>query len=274
VRATLLESVDQPAIKALLSADEENHIFLHGMIQRRGIGSDPRERWWGAWGPERQLRTVAFFGEHDTSAGQGLVVCAGDPLGAEAIGAKLSRVPAMCIGPLPAVDALWAGMGGPAHRLATRSRSYSCKSVTPGPTLDIRPASMNDLEWLSLAAREMMMEDLGIDPQAEDPQAHDHRTRTSIAAGRSWVGTVDGQYAFRLRVGSCCAHGVQVGGTWVPPALRGQGIGAGGMRAVCARLLRTESLVTLHVREDNHPAVQCYTHVGFKPGAPLRLIAR
>jgi GNAT superfamily N-acetyltransferase len=274
VRATPLTAEHQSQVLAYLQARQTDSVFLLAMLQRRPLG-DPGE-WWGAWHTPEQLLGLAFTSDGPTSAGTGLWVLAGDTAAAEDLACALRPhpLPAMCIGPRTLVDRTWACLSNAPVTLGARSRSFHCEAVRRCGHLQVRPAKMKDLDWLRSASIAMMQEDLGLNPRAADPQAHEARLRGNILTGRSWIGVHAGERVFRLEVGTRCKYGVLVGGTWVPPHARGQGFATRGMAAVCTRLLERSPLVTLHVREDNLAAVACYGRVGFKAGAPLRLLLR
>ena len=276
MRATLLQPSDHSQVEALLEATVAESIFLLGMLERRRIGVTADEVWWGVKGADQRLIGLAFLGTGPTSAGPGLWVCAGPEEVGAVLGKRLgsATLPAMCIGPRATVDALWVHLGSPPHRLAALSRVYACTDVLPSEGMEVRPATLADLDWVRRASVEMMMEDLGLDPRAPDPDTHETQVRASIKAGRTWVGTMEGVRVFRLEVGTRGQYGAQVGGTWVPPSHRGHGLGAQGMATVCAHLLRTMPRVALHVREENLPAIRCYTRIGFRPCSPLRLLVR
>jgi GNAT superfamily N-acetyltransferase len=274
VRATPLNAEHQSQLLAYLKARQTESVFLLAMLQRRPLG-DCRE-WWGAWRTAEQLLGLAFTSDGPTSAGPGLWVLAGDAAAAQDLAGVLRPhpLPAMCIGPRTLVDQTWACLSDAPVTLGARSRSFHCAAVRSCEHLPVRPAQMTDLDWLRSVSIAMMQEDLGLNPAAVDPQAHEARLRGNILTGRSWIGLAEGERVFRLEVGTRCDYGVQVGGTWVPPHARGQGFATRGMAAVCTLLLERSPLVTLHVREDNQAAVACYGRVGFKAGAPLRLILR
>ena len=273
MRATLLTLDDHAAVQALLSGSVAESVFLTGMLERGPIGSRPGEQWWGAWDASGGLCGVAFCSPGPTSAGPGLWVFTGHGEAASALAHAMRDIdlPSMSIGPRDLVDETWAALGSPPPSLQTDSIHMCCTEVTTADTLKVRPARMTDLEWLREVSVAMMREDLGFDPRQQDPQAHETRLRAGIFSGRSWIGTQHAHPVFRLEVGTRSSAGIQVGGTWVPPRARGQGIANQGMAAVCRALLQDNPRVTLHVREDNHPAVQCYSRIGFVRGAPLRL---
>ena len=273
MRATLLTPDDHTALQALLTASAAESVFLLGMLERGPIGARAAEQWWGVWDSDERLRAALFTETGPTSAGPGLWVFTGESDVGPVLGQALTNVtlPSMSIGPRALVDQTWSTLSSQAPALQTDSIHMSCARVTTADNLKVRPARMTDLDWLREVSVAMMREDLGIDPRQHNPVAHETRLRAGILSGRSWIGTQGSSPVFRLEVGTRSSAGIQVGGTWVPPMARGHGIAKQGMAAVCRKLLQDNPCVTLHVREDNHPAVQCYTRIGFTRGTPLRL---
>jgi len=152
-------------------------------------------------------------------------------------------------------------------------RLYVCEnaaSETPDP--DFRLAQPEEAEEIAKRAGQMEWEDLGRNPADENAEAHLRAVQERIFQGRLWVLVREGELVFQINVGSSHARGVQVGGTYVPPRFRGQGLAAHGMRQLCRELLQTHRFVTLHVNEANPSAVRTYENSSFKRYSPFRLI--
>ena len=60
---------------------------------------------------------------------------------------------------------------------------------------------------------------------------------------------------------------------YTPPRLRGHGYATRGLAGMCSLLLKKHPLITLHVNEENAPAVKLYERLGFARAAPFRLIS-
>jgi RimJ/RimL family protein N-acetyltransferase len=282
VRATSLTSRDRSDVEALLHSDVETNLFLLGVLAAGGSSGLPPGAWWG-YGPPRGplpdkrnggLSAMVFIASSALANGRNLAVPAGDPDGCHAIGTALEPFGPirMVVGPRQACDAFWHGLGDPAARIRYEQRLYVCTEVTTGPELAVRPASLTQAEELADMAGQMMLEDLGEDPRVYDPEGHRRLVAERIRAGRTMIGTDGDRIAFKVDVGTRFDRGCQVGGTFVPPDLRGRGFATQGMRAVCRRLLRDVPMVTLHVNEANLPAVRSYEATGFRRSAPFRLM--
>jgi predicted GNAT family acetyltransferase len=152
-------------------------------------------------------------------------------------------------------------------------RLYVCRQPTPGPLAEgLRLAREDDAGVVGRFASRMMLEDLGYDPGQISPRAHAQAVVRRIQEGRTWVVERHGELVFKIDLGSTCSEGATVGGTYVVPALRNQGLCGRAMRGVATALLHSHSVVALHLNEANAPAIGCYAAVGFVRDAPMRLM--
>jgi ribosomal protein S18 acetylase RimI-like enzyme len=266
VRVGRLAQDDEHAIAELLDEDRVVNLFLIGFLDR--VPMD-QVYWYGAFDGDRAVGVALVL------AGHLAVPYAPDPQDAARIGAFLRgrHAATLTVGPRAAVDALWSSWAPdvrPARRLD--QRLYVCREVARDvPEGPVRPAHPDEAPRIEAWSRSMEIEDLGRDP-AIDLEEHARVVRARIEQGRTWVMDVDGSPGFLVSVGTTTPDGCQVGGTWVPPALRGRGVATRGMAGLVRRLLRVHPLVTLHVSEANTPAVRCYERVGFERSAPFRLL--
>lgn len=266
MRVERLSPVHEPAIEELLSERPIVNLFLQSFLD-----AAPMDQvfWYGALDGDRALGCALVLAGH--------LACpyAPPPAVAAAIGRHLRglHAPCMMVGPRATVDALWASWAvgiQPARWLD--QRLYVC-DATPPLDAPVRLARLNEAPRIAELARQMEVEDLGRDPGADDPAHHLQVVRTRIEQGRTWVLHDErGEIAFVLTSGAHTAAGCQVGGTFVPKALRGRGLATRGTAGVVRRLLRHHRRVTLHVNEANTPAVRCYERVGFVRADPYRLI--
>ena len=205
------------------------------------------------------------------------VVPWGDPAGCARIGrmVKAQGGTRMLVGPRAACDGLWSGMGRPHHRRRHDQHLYAVTTRDGGPTLDTRLATDADVRSLVFMQAAMLEEDLGILPAELDMPILRVRVRERVATGAVWIARLDpeGPPVFTVHVGLRCSQGAQLGGTFVPPSARGQGIATRAMRSVISHLLgQGLPRVTLHVNEQNTAAVRCYQAIGFRRVAPFRLM--
>ncbi len=248
----------------LLQAVDPN-LFLLGILREYNLD---RLYWYGVL-EEGQVRAAVL-----ALPPKLVVPSEGEPVLFAALGQHLRKrfQPMMLIGPRSPSDALWRTWAGrtPPVRWYDQ-RLYVCRQTPPGPVPPIRRALVSEQRTLSEHSAHMEWEDLGVDPSVEDPAAHARSVRARIERGATWVMERDGRIVFHINVGTDIPLGVQVGGTYVPPELRGQGLATQGMRALLQALLRHRPVVSLHVNEANTAAVRVYEKVGFSVDAPYRL---
>lgn len=262
-----LTQADEAGIRRLLEQDVVVNLFLLGFLAAHPVS---RGGWYGAF-EDGELCGVALLLPRRLA-----VPYCPDPHDAARIGAHLFhiRTPTLMVGPREATDALWKewarGRRGRAH---FDQRLYVLTEAPPGPETDgFRRATYPEWPVIADFSAAMEREDLGVDPVGADPQLHDHIVKERVKAGRTWVIERDGAIVFQVNVGTQHAEGAQIGGTYVPPAHRSQGLAQQGIAALGGRLLRRAPRVTLHVNEANVAAVKVYERCGFMRDAPFRLI--
>jgi GNAT superfamily N-acetyltransferase len=274
VKVRRLRADAEPALEELLERDRVTNLFPLGFL---GTNEMSAATWYGVWTGGRVLRSGSegLLAAALLLPGR-LVVPFGDPEACGAIGASLKgrHSPCMLVGPREASDALWkAWAGRTPTRVCYDQRLYAC---TESPKGEGAPGLRRalDREWEAVAANAARMEeeDLLRNPAAIDHKLHGAVVRGRIQDGRTWVWERDGQLVFQINVGTVTTWGCQVGGTYVPPEWRGQGIARRCMIELMWRLLPVHQMVTLHVNEANAPAVRVYERSGFVAHAPFRLI--
>jgi len=257
-----LDPKHEAAVEELLLQDPAVNLFLLAMLD---LGLD-RTAWLGVEGPEERMLAVAI-----TLPGL-TVPFAPDPAHARAIGVALATThrPDTLVGPRAACDALLAAWTPDRPAVSHAQRLYVAETPPVAGELDVVRAAPADAAQIAELAAAMEREDLGRDP-ARDPVAHRAVVDERIADGRSWIARQDGAISFMVHVGTRHPLGAQIGGTYVPPRFRGQGLSVRGMAVVTRALLAEHPRVTLHVREANTPAVRAYERVGFRRAAAFRL---
>jgi hypothetical protein len=264
-----LANEDEPSIVRLLEQDRVTNLFL-----RSFVGTHPVDRaWWYGVGAVRggPLRAVALV-----LPARLAVPWAPDPADADLLGAHLHRqhAPSLLVGPREAGDRLWARWApGVTPRRRYDQRLYVLNAPPPGDDPPgFRLGTVEDTDQVVRNAAEMEREDLGTDPLAEGRAAHEAAVVDRLRTGRTWVVERGGRILFQVNVGTRHAHGCQLGGTYVPPDVRGKGLATAGVAATCRALLRGAPRVTLHVNEANTPAVRAYERAGFERSVAYRLI--
>jgi hypothetical protein len=269
---------ERPALRALLLQDPLPNLFLLSLIENDALaGESVRGVFYGLWegvkrsGGARELAAVAYV----SSAGLVVPFCPWVEHAA-VLGRHLAQLHdiALLIGPRVTSDELWRAADQRAIvRTRYEQRLYVAHAAAKGPSArGLRLATLDDAGELAAFSSRMMLEDLGFDPAVTNPRGHAAAVQRRIREGRSWVVEQHGRLIFKIDLGSTCSMGAMVGGTYVIPELRGQGVCCAAMRGVLRILLAIHPCVTLHLNEANAPAVGCYEGAGFVKDVAMRLM--
>lgn len=255
------------ALEELLLEDPVVNLFLLGVMSQTAIEAVP----WYAVVEEERLRAVLFL-TPDRLA----VPWAPDRRLAEALAmhVRWRHAPCPMVGPREACDAIWGlwAVSTKPDRYYDQ-RLYIAEQPCEGPPVEgFRQARVEELGVIAANSAKMEREDVGRDPERDDPAGHRRTVESRIRRGAVYVIERRGQIVFQINLGMATPWGAQVGGTYVPDAWRGQGLAKDGMRALLRTLLPRYGRVTLHVNEANLPAVRVYEASGFVPSAAYRLI--
>ena len=128
----------------------------------------------------------------------------------------------------------------------------------------VRPARMEELDAYLVAAIDMFIGEVGIDPRLGDGgRGYRRRVAGLIAAGRAWARFERGEVVFKAEVGSQSPSVGQIQGVWVHPDWRGRGYGAAGTAALARAVIRSGRTASLYVNGFNTVARATYARIGF-----------
>ncbi len=205
---------------------------------------------------------VAFFGRNVVLA------AADDAIEPFADAARNHRAERMITGPREVIEAYWRHLRSwHAAPRATR-RSQPVLAVDrrtlrlPARTIAVRPALPREWRAVAKNSAEMVQQELEYDPGAFSAE-YEANVRAMVERQLWWVGEDSGELCFFCNVGAYSRHTVQLQGIWTPPALRGRGLAAGALHALCDRLLQEFPSVSLYVNAFNRPAMALYDRLGF-----------
>ena len=139
-------------------------------------------------------------------------------------------------------------------------------SGAPTSAIDpaVRPVRMDELDAYLVAAIDMFIGEVGIDPRTGDGgRGYRRRVAGLIATGRAWARFERGQVVFKAEVGSQSPAVGQIQGVWVHPDWRGRGIGTAGTAALAAAVVGSGRIASLYVNSFNAVARATYTRIGF-----------
>ncbi|MFC9517171.1 GNAT family N-acetyltransferase [Nocardiaceae bacterium NPDC056970] len=262
---------DTAQVLRVLEADPVAACMVAARVQQSGL--DPRAlqgEMWSRGGPNESL----------CFAGANLVPLLGDTDDLRSFADRATRFPRMCssiVGRASLALPLWEMLEsewGPAREIRSDQpllALHGDSAVRPDPR--VRQVRMDELESYLPAAIAMFIEEVGIDPRANDGgRNYRRRVANLIASGRAWARFENGEVLYKAEVGSMSASVGQIQGVWVTPSRRGEGIGAAGTAAVAAAVTALGRVPSLYVNAYNERARRTYATVGFTQVATFATI--
>jgi len=259
---------DEALALAALDRNPVRDVFIASRILHDGaltsLGPSPL---WGAF-EDGQLHGLLHVGPNLVPATDDEPAC--EALATAAGGLYPTR---MVVGERVAVECLWSliGAGYPAPR-EVRRRQFV---YAVGPDRLVRDphhwapgvarlAERRDEDRVLRLSAAMYTEEMGENPMARDPDGYRRRVRMLISRGWTYVYEAAGQLQFKMDVGCASNHTAQIQGVYVPPDLRGRGVGTTAMSACCDLAFDRHPNLSLYVNDFNTPAVTMYERIGFR----------
>ena len=250
---------------ALCDRDAVTNVFVSARL--RAAGLDPGRLGAQLWGYSDggRLTSLCYSGANlvPVAATSSAVTAFADR--ARLQGRRCSSI----VGPGPAVQELWALLAPHWGRPREVRAVQPVLSISGDPLIArdpmVRAVRPEELDILLPASVHMFTEEVGVSPiGADGGAAYRARVMELIRVGRSFARIEGGRVIFKAEVGSVTPQVCQVQGVWVPPDMRGRGVGSHGMAAVVAIALESIApTVTLYVNDFNAPARAAYQRVGF-----------
>jgi uncharacterized protein len=258
---------DQAVAMAALDHNPVRDVFIASRILHDGaltsLGPSPL---WGAFDGGRLVGMLHI--------GPNLVPATDDQGACEALAAAAGGLypTRMLVGERAMVELLWSLIGDsyPAPR-EVRPRQF-VYAVEPdrlvrdpygrGPGV-ARLAERSDEDQVLKLSAAMYTEEMGENPMARDPDGYRRRVRMLISRGWTYVYEVAGHLQFKMDVGCASDHTAQIQGVYVPPDLRGHGVGTTAMSACCDLAFDRHPNLSLYVNDFNTPAIALYERIGF-----------
>jgi ribosomal protein S18 acetylase RimI-like enzyme len=259
---------DEALALAALDRNPVRDVFIASRILHDGaltsLGPSPL---WGAFDHDH-LRGLLHVGPNLVPATDDEDAC--EALATAAGGLYPTR---MVVGERRTVELLWSliGPGFPAPR-EVRRRQF-VYAVDPDRLVRdphgwapgiARLAERSDEDRVLKLSAAMYTEEMGENPMARDPDGYRRRVRMLISRGWTYVYEAAGKLQFKMDVGCASHRTAQIQGVYVPPALRGRGVGTTAMSACCGLAFGRHPNLSLYVNDFNAPAVALYERIGFE----------
>ncbi len=205
-------------------------------------------------------------------AGGNLIPLRGGPADLRAFADQALSVPRRCssvVGPADLVMTMWERLrqGWGSARDVRECQPLMALRSRPQSAVDagVRRVRVDELDAYLVAAVDMFIGEVGVDPRAGDGgRAYRRRVAGLIAAGRAFARFEHGQVVFKAEIGSQSPAVGQIQGVWVHPEWRGRGLGTGGTAAVAAAVVNSGRIASLYVNSFNAVALAAYDRVGFR----------
>jgi predicted GNAT family acetyltransferase len=205
-------------------------------------------------------------------AGPNLIPLRGNTSALRSFADRARRRGRMCsslVGPAEQVLGLWQELEpdwGPAREVRDDQPLMALgrtPEVEPDPL--VRPVRPEELDRYLPAAIAMFIEEVGVDPCAEDGgTSYRARVAELIAGGRAFARFEGGEVVFKAEIGALSSKVGQIQGVWVRPDKRGHGIGTAATASVADRLVRgLGRTASLYVNGYNEVARAAYQRIGF-----------
>jgi len=253
---------DVASVRQVLDADPVGSCMVDSRVAEHGV--DPSAIGGELWTRGRAAESLCY-------AGANLIPLRGAAADLYAFADKAVSAARRCsslVGRAELVLPMWRRLEhtwGPARDVRDR-QPLMALATAPHCPIDaaVRPVRMEDLDSYLVAAVDMFIGEVGIDPRIGDGgRGYRRRVAGLIAAGRAWARFERGQVVFKAEVGSQSPAVGQIQGVWVHPDWRGRGLGTAGTATLAAAVVRSGRIASLYVNDFNVVARATYNRIGF-----------
>ena len=253
---------DVASVRQVLDADPVGSCMVDSRVAEHGV--DPSAIGGELWTRGRAAESLCY-------AGANLIPLRGAAADLYAFADKAVSAARRCsslVGRAELVLPMWRRLEhtwGPARDVRDR-QPLMALATAPHCPIDpaVRPVRMEDLDSYLVAAVDMFIGEVGIDPRIGDGgRGYRRRVAGLIAAGRAWARFERGQVVFKAEVGSQSPAVGQIQGVWVHPDWRGRGLGTAGTATLAAAVVRSGRIASLYVNDFNIVARATYNRIGF-----------
>lgn len=269
--SVLRDARDTAAVRQVLDDDPVAACMVAARVAEHGI--EPSAIGGELWTRRRAAESLCF-------AGANLIPLRGNAGDLNAFADKAMSTSRRCsslVGRAELVLPMWQRLEpvwGPARDVRAH-QPLMALSTAPACAVDpaVRPVRMEELDAYLVAAIDMFIGEVGIDPRIGDGgRGYRRRLAGLIAAGRAWARFERGQVVFKAEVGSQSPAVGQIQGVWVHPDHRGRGMGTAGTAALAAAVVAGGRTASLYVNSFNTIARAAYRRIGFTEVASFATI--
>jgi len=254
---------DEPEVLEFLAKRAIHTVYMATLIRDNGLVSpNNRGAFYGCRDAANNLLGVALIG-HATivEARTDTAVAAFAQLAAN------SRHPGLIRGERKTVDQFWEHFvaTGQTSRLVCRELLFEKKDVTPlsEHLARLRPATLDDLEYVLTVNAMLAFEEGGINPLERDPEGFRARALRRVRQGRVWLGVKDDTPIFKADIVGDTPEAIYLEGIHVAPEERLKGHGKRCLAHLSSRLLRRTKTICLTVNQRKADTVKFYVKAGF-----------
>lgn len=254
---------DLTAVRRVLAADPVAACMVSARVADHGI--EPRAMGGELWTRRHPLESLCF-------AGANLIPLRGDVEDLQAFADQALGSARRCsslVGRADLVMPMWERLSrgwGPARDVRDRQPLLALNTrpaCAPDPA--VRRVRIDELDAYLVAAVDMFIGEVGVDPRAGDGgRGYRRRVASLIAAGRAYARFEQGRVVFKAEIGSQSPAVGQIQGVWVHPEWRGHGLGTAGTASVVMSILDGGRIASLYVNGYNTVARAAYARVGFR----------
>jgi predicted GNAT family acetyltransferase len=253
---------DSGAVRRVLDEDPVGSCMVASRVAEHGI--EPGAIGGELWTRRRATESLCF-------AGANLIPLRGELGDLHAFADKAMSMARRCsslVGRAEMVLPMWQRLEpawGPA-RDVREHQPLMALSTPPLCAIDpaVRPVRPDELDAYLVAAIDMFIGEVGVDPRIGDGgRGYRRRVAGLIAAGRAWARFERGQVVFKAEVGSQSPAVGQIQGVWVHPDWRGHGLGTAGTATLASAVVRSGRTASLYVNGFNTVARATYARIGF-----------
>jgi hypothetical protein len=260
------------ALRAMLARDTTHNMYLLGLLEEFGVVSNPRTPF--------TFQGRFFDGELTAAmfvAGSGglLVPSASSPQHIGDIAKALhGKVQARGIlGEHAVVDALLKHFGvTPQFSKTQKMFSVSPNDLGPFTNPLLRAANEFDVPRLLPLAAACVHEMNKRNPLEDDAAGFELRVRQRVKAGRTYVLEENGEFVFKLDVGSRSQFGAELEGIYTAPAHRKKGHATLCLGQISRFLMSSLPRLTVRIDDEQSYFANTARKVGYLQGRQQRLI--